>query len=68
MDRRFFHRLGASQLARNICSAAGEAGCPFAPRCPLVEASCRATPPPLLAFEAERRVACPVTLEAAHHG
>ena len=26
MDRRFFHRLGASLLARNICSAAGEAG------------------------------------------
>ncbi|MEY2411707.1 MAG: hypothetical protein QOD84_313 [Acidobacteriaceae bacterium] len=26
MDRRFFHRLGASQLERNICSAAGEAG------------------------------------------
>jgi anaerobic selenocysteine-containing dehydrogenase len=26
MDRRFFHRLGASQLARNICSDAGEAG------------------------------------------
>src|ERR1039458_3795619 len=26
MDRRFFHRLGASQLARNICSAAGETG------------------------------------------
>ncbi len=26
MDRRFFHRLGASQLARNICSAAGEFG------------------------------------------
>jgi molybdopterin guanine dinucleotide-containing S/N-oxide reductase-like protein len=26
MDRRFFHRLGASQLDRNICSAAGEAG------------------------------------------
>jgi molybdopterin guanine dinucleotide-containing S/N-oxide reductase-like protein len=25
MDRRFFHRLGASQLERNICSAAGEA-------------------------------------------
>jgi anaerobic selenocysteine-containing dehydrogenase len=24
MDRRFFHRLGASQLARNICSKAGE--------------------------------------------
>ena len=26
MDRRFFHRLGASQLARNICSNAGEEG------------------------------------------
>jgi anaerobic selenocysteine-containing dehydrogenase len=26
MDRRFFHRMGASQLERNICSAAGEAG------------------------------------------
>jgi len=26
MDRRFFHCIGASQLARNICSEAGEAG------------------------------------------
>ena len=26
MDRRFFHRLGASQLARTICSSAGEEG------------------------------------------
>jgi anaerobic selenocysteine-containing dehydrogenase len=26
MDRRFFHRLGASQLDRTICSAAGELG------------------------------------------
>src|SRR6202049_25085 len=26
VDRRFFHRLGASQLDRTICSAAGEAG------------------------------------------
>jgi molybdopterin guanine dinucleotide-containing S/N-oxide reductase-like protein len=26
MDRRFFHRLGASQLARTICSMAGEEG------------------------------------------
>ena len=26
MDRRYFHRLGASQLARNICSEAGGAG------------------------------------------
>jgi molybdopterin guanine dinucleotide-containing S/N-oxide reductase-like protein len=26
MDRRFFHRMGASQLDRTICSSAGEAG------------------------------------------
>src|ERR1700732_5310671 len=26
MDRRFFHRIGASRLERNICSAAGGAG------------------------------------------
>ncbi|MFD0826950.1 molybdopterin-containing oxidoreductase family protein [Neobacillus sp. M.A.Huq-85] len=26
MDRRFFHRLGASQLERSICSSAGSAG------------------------------------------
>ncbi|TFE23387.1 molybdopterin-containing oxidoreductase family protein [Cohnella luojiensis] len=26
MDRRFFHRLGASQLERTICNAAGSAG------------------------------------------
>jgi anaerobic selenocysteine-containing dehydrogenase len=26
MDRRFFHRLGASQLARNICAEAGATG------------------------------------------
>lgn len=26
MDRRFFHRLGASRLGRTICSAAGNAG------------------------------------------
>ncbi len=26
MDRRFFHRLGASRLDRTICSSAGTAG------------------------------------------
>src|SRR5260370_35933375 len=26
-DRRFFHRLGASLLARTICATAGAAGC-----------------------------------------
>jgi peptide/nickel transport system ATP-binding protein len=54
-----------SEIPGSVGSAMGEAGCPFAPRCPLVEPSCRAAPPPLLAFEADRRVACPVTLAAS---
>src|SRR6478672_7886768 len=29
MDRRFFHRLGASRLERTICNAAGSAGYSF---------------------------------------
>ncbi|MBL6615234.1 MAG: ABC transporter ATP-binding protein [Reyranella sp.] len=62
-----------SEIPGSVGSAAGEAGCPFAPRCPMVETSCRVVPPSLLAFEAGRRVACPVslqavTLEAARHG
>ena len=62
-----------SEIPGSVGSAAGEAGCPFAPRCPIVETSCRTAPPPLLDFEAGRRVACPVsvkngTLEAAAHG
>ncbi|MFZ5783264.1 MAG: ABC transporter ATP-binding protein [Pseudomonadota bacterium] len=57
-----------SEIPGSVGSAAGEAGCSFAPRCPLVEASCRLMPPPLLDFETGRRVACPVTLEAAPHG
>ena len=36
-----------SEIPGSVGSAAGEAGCPFAPRCPLVEPSCRAAPPPL---------------------
>ncbi|CAN5919439.1 ABC transporter ATP-binding protein [soil metagenome] len=62
-----------SEIPGSVGLAAGEAGCPFAPRCPLVESSCRQVPPPLLAFAAERRVACPVslgmaTVEAIGHG
>ena len=35
MDRRFFHRLGASRLDRTICSAAGAAGMTESARRPL---------------------------------
>jgi peptide/nickel transport system ATP-binding protein len=62
-----------SEIPGSVGSAASEAGCAFAPRCPMVEPSCRSAPPPLLAFESGRRVACPVSLRAvspelAHHG
>ena len=35
MDRRFFHRLGASRLDRTICSSAGGAGLTASARRPL---------------------------------
>ena len=49
------------EIPGNIASAAGEAGCPFAPRCAHAIAACRMPPPP--AFVEVRRghgVACPV--------
>ena len=36
----------------------GETGCPYAPRCPMAEARCRAEPPILRTVGSERRVAC----------
>jgi peptide/nickel transport system ATP-binding protein len=40
-------------------------GCSFAPRCPLAEASCRETPPPLEAIAPEHLVACLRVAETA---
>ena len=48
-----------SEIPGSVGSAAGEAGCAFAPRCPLVVAGCRTAVPPLIAH-GERAVACPV--------
>ncbi|MCJ2091156.1 ABC transporter ATP-binding protein [Methylobacterium sp. J-072] len=49
------------EIPGHIGSAAGEAGCPFAPRCGFTEPSCRTSMPPLLARDEGRLVACPVT-------
>ena len=59
-----------SEIPGSVGSAAGEAGCSFAPRCPLAEAACRLSPPDLVALEGGRAVACPVTLarEGGPHG
>jgi peptide/nickel transport system ATP-binding protein len=51
-----------NEIPGSVGSAAGEAGCPFAPRCPMVETACRVMPPDLMALEGERAVACPVTI------
>jgi peptide/nickel transport system ATP-binding protein len=49
------------EIPGNIASAFGEAGCPFAPRCPHVRATCRvAPPPPMVEVRQGHGVACPV--------
>ena len=48
-----------SEIPGSVGSATGEAGCAFAPRCPLVVPGCRTAVPPLIAH-GERAVACPV--------
>jgi len=53
-----------SEIPGSVVSAAGENGCSFAPRCPIVVSSCRAAPPPLVT-EGERALACPRAQEAA---
>ncbi|MCW5747499.1 MAG: ABC transporter ATP-binding protein [Alphaproteobacteria bacterium] len=55
-----------SEIPGSVGSAAGEQGCPFAPRCPVAQAACRQAPPPLLELDAvdtgARAVACPVSV------
>jgi peptide/nickel transport system ATP-binding protein len=47
-----------SEIPGSVGSAAGETGCSFAPRCPIVVPGCRLAPPPLV-VHGERAVACP---------
>jgi peptide/nickel transport system ATP-binding protein len=47
-----------SEIPGSVGSAAGETGCSFAPRCPIVVPGCRIAPPPLI-VQGERAVACP---------
>ena len=68
MDRRFFHRLGASRLDRTICSTAGTARADRGARRPLRHRA-RAVPPlqadPRLGRQHSRHQRPPVAL---HHG
>src|SRR5476649_2928216 len=47
-----------TEIPGSVGSAAMEAGCPFAPRCPIVVPACRLAPPALV-FKDGRAVACP---------
>ena len=61
VDADVHYSLGRlSEIPGSVGSAAGEAGCPFAPRCPIVVPGCRAALPPLVS-KGERAVACPRT-------
>ncbi|MFG1283023.1 ABC transporter ATP-binding protein [Xanthobacter autotrophicus] len=50
-----------SEICGSITSSAFEAGCAFAPRCPLAHAACRVEVPALAPFVPGHLVACPVT-------
>jgi len=50
------HRL--TEISGSVASAAGQPGCPFAPRCPDVIADCRASPPQLTPVAEGWDVAC----------
>ncbi|MDW9856706.1 ATP-binding cassette domain-containing protein [Sinorhizobium meliloti] len=58
-----FHYLNGplTEIPGTIVSAAGEAGCPFRPRCRQARASCAHQVPPLIAQTPDRLVACPFT-------
>jgi peptide/nickel transport system ATP-binding protein len=56
-----FREGALREIPGNISSAFGEAGCPFAPRCPQVRPACRlAPPPPMVAVRHGHSAACPV--------
>jgi peptide/nickel transport system ATP-binding protein len=49
-----------TEIPGSVASAAGQPGCPFAPRCPDMIAACRTAPPPLKAVADGWQVACVV--------
>jgi oligopeptide/dipeptide ABC transporter ATP-binding protein len=50
------------EIPGSIVSAAGQTGCPFAPRCELVRDACHVSPPAALEARPGRLVACPVSI------
>jgi peptide/nickel transport system ATP-binding protein len=60
LDASLHYTAGAlREIPGSISSAIGEPGCPFVPRCPLAQPSCRTAPPPLVPVRPGRLLACP---------
>ncbi len=57
-DAAHYSNTRLTEIPGSVASAAGEPGCPFAPRCPEMIADCRRFVPPLEGAGPERRVAC----------
>jgi peptide/nickel transport system ATP-binding protein len=53
-----------NEISGTVASAAGEPGCPFAPRCPSVIHACRAAPPALEPMPDGSQVACIIAARA----
>jgi peptide/nickel transport system ATP-binding protein len=64
-DDQHYSTSRLNEIPGSIGSAAGETGCPFAPRCRLVAPSCRRTVPPLCLVDSGHAVACPITARPA---
>jgi peptide/nickel transport system ATP-binding protein len=61
-----YSRVRLREIPGSIASAAGEPGCPFAPRCGFAMPQCR-SPQPLLTPASDRAVACPVLVPGERH-
>jgi peptide/nickel transport system ATP-binding protein len=65
LDARLHYTAGPlREIPGSIASALRESGCPFVPRCPLAQPSCRLMPPPLEEVRPGRLLACPPTAAA----
>lgn len=63
LDDNYHYKDGLlTEIPGAISSAAGERGCPFAPRCAFAQPHCREAPPALTVLDDDRQVACPALI------
>jgi peptide/nickel transport system ATP-binding protein len=59
---RHYREARLAEIPGSTTSALGESGCPFVPRCPVAQPSCRSAAPPLALAGEAHLVACPIVL------